>query len=75
MTTENTCVIDNLIGIYGEDLKLDRNGLIKLNKEFHGVMDEEQFEGDDEIVLIKRQRKETQYDLYKLEKLVYKQNF
>ena len=68
LTTENTCVIDNLIGIYGEELKLDRDGLIKLNKEFHGVMDEEQFKGDDEIVLIKRQRKETQDALYKLEK-------
>ena len=37
LTTENTCVIDNLIGIYGKELKLDRDGLIKLNKEFHGI--------------------------------------
>ena len=67
MTTENTCVIDNLIGIYGEDLKLDRDGLIKLNKEFHGVVENnDDFDGYDEIVLTKRQRKETQYDLYNL---------
>ena len=50
LTTENTCVIDNLIGIYGEELKLDRDGLIKLNKEFHGVMDDKEgFNEDNEF--------------------------
>jgi hypothetical protein len=39
LSTENTCVIDNIIGIYGDELKLDRDRLIKLNKEFHGVED------------------------------------
>ncbi len=32
LTTENTYVIDNLIGVYGKELKLNRDGLIKLNK-------------------------------------------
>ena len=40
LSTENTCVIDNIIGIYGEELKLNRDWLIKLNKDFHNVADE-----------------------------------
>jgi hypothetical protein len=41
LTTENICVIDNLVGVYGDDLKIDRNDIIKLNKEFHGFEDED----------------------------------
>jgi hypothetical protein len=41
LTTENTCVIDNLVGLYGKDLKLNKKKIIKLNKEFHGVEDVE----------------------------------
>ncbi len=41
VTTENTCVIDNLVGVYGDDLKIDRDDIIKLNKEFHGFEDED----------------------------------
>jgi hypothetical protein len=40
LSTENTCVIDNLIGVYGKELKLNKDKLIKLNKKFHGVEDE-----------------------------------
>ena len=32
LSTENTCVIDNLIGVYGKELKLNKDKLIKLNK-------------------------------------------
>jgi hypothetical protein len=38
---ENTCVIDNLVGVYGDDLNIDRNDIIKLNKEFYGFEDVE----------------------------------
>ncbi len=41
LTTENTCVIDNLVDLYGKDLKLNKKKNIKLNKEFHGVEDVE----------------------------------
>ena len=41
LITENTCVIDNLVGLYGKELKLNRDKIIKLNKEFHGFVDEE----------------------------------
>ena len=41
LTTKNTCVIDNLVGLYEKDLKLNKDKIIKLNKEFHGFVDEE----------------------------------
>ena len=41
LTTENTCVIDNLVGLYGKELNLNKDKIIKLNKEFHGFVDEE----------------------------------
>ena len=41
LLNENTCVIDNLVGLYGQELKLNRDKIIKLNKEFHGFVDEE----------------------------------
>ena len=37
----NTCVIDNLVGLYGDELHIDRDDIIKLNKEFHGYVDED----------------------------------
>ena len=40
LSTENTCVVDNLIGVYGKELKLNKDKLIKLNKKVHGVDDE-----------------------------------
>ena len=40
LTTENTCVIDNLVGVYGKELKLNKDNIIKLNKEFHGFVDD-----------------------------------
>ncbi len=40
LSTENTCVIDNLVGVYGKELKLNKDKTIKLNKEFHGIVDE-----------------------------------
>ena len=40
-TNENTCAIDNLVGVHGDDSKIDRTDIIKLNKEFHGVGDVE----------------------------------
>ena len=40
LTTENTCVIDNLVGVYGKELKLNKDKIIKLNKEFHGIVDD-----------------------------------
>ena len=39
---ENTCVIDNLLGLYGKELKLNKNKLIALNKKFHGYEDVEE---------------------------------
>ena len=41
LTTENTCVIDNIVGMYGKELKLNRDKLIKLNKDFHGVVEDQ----------------------------------
>ncbi len=40
LTTENTCVIDNLVGVYGK-LKLNKDNIIKLRREFHGIVEEE----------------------------------
>ena len=40
LKTENTCVIDNLVGVYGKELKLNKDDIIKLNKEFYGVVDD-----------------------------------
>jgi hypothetical protein len=40
LTTENTCVNDNLVGVYGKELKLNKDKIIKLNKEFHGIVDD-----------------------------------
>ena len=40
LTKDNTCVIDNLVGLYGTELKLNKDKIIKLNKEFHGFVDE-----------------------------------
>jgi hypothetical protein len=37
----SSCVIDNLVGLYGKELKLNKDKIIKLNKEFHGFVDEE----------------------------------
>ncbi len=39
---ENTCVIDNLLGLYGKELKLSKKKLIALNKQFHGYADVEE---------------------------------
>ena len=39
LLNENTCVIDNLVGLYGKELKLNRDKIINLNKEFHGIVD------------------------------------
>ena len=39
---ENTCVIDNLLGLYGKELKMNKNKLIALNKKFHGYQDVEE---------------------------------
>ena len=44
LTTENTCVIDNLVGVYGKELKLNKDKIIKLNKEFHGIVDDNELE-------------------------------
>ena len=41
LLNENTCDIDNLVGLYGKELKLDRDSIIKLNKEFHGFVEED----------------------------------
>ena len=38
---ENTCVIDNLVGLYGKELHIDKDDIIKLNKDFHGYVDED----------------------------------
>ena len=46
LTTDNTCVIDNLVGLYGKELKLNRDNIITLNKKFHGFEDVEE---DDNI--------------------------
>ena len=40
LTTDNTCVIDNLVGVYGKELKLNKDNIIKLNKEFYGIVDD-----------------------------------
>jgi hypothetical protein len=40
LTTENTCVIDNLLGVYGKELKLNKGKIIILNKEFYGIVDD-----------------------------------
>ncbi len=37
LSDKNTCVIDNLIGVYGKELKLNRKKLIKLNQKFQGM--------------------------------------
>jgi len=42
LSNENTCVIDNLIGVYGKELKLNKDKLIALNKKFHGYEDVEE---------------------------------
>ena len=42
LTTDNTCVIDNLVGLYGKELKLNRDNIITLNKKFHGFEDVEE---------------------------------
>ena len=39
LLNENTCVIDNLVGLYGETLNINKDKLINLNKEFHGFVD------------------------------------
>ena len=55
LTTENTCVIDNLVGVYGKELKLNKDKIIKLNKEFHGIVDDnepEYIEDDFEDMII-----------------------
>jgi hypothetical protein len=39
---EKTCVIDNLLGLYGKDLNLNKDKLITLNKSFHGFKDVEE---------------------------------
>ena len=41
LSTENTCVIDNLVGLYEKELKIDREKLIQINKKFHGVVETE----------------------------------
>ncbi len=38
---DNTLVIDNLVGLYGKELKLNKDKMIKLNKEFRGFVDED----------------------------------
>ena len=39
LLNENTCVIDNLVGLYGETLNINKDKPINLNKEFHGFVD------------------------------------
>ena len=40
LTNENTCVIDNLVGLYGKELKLNKDDVIKINKTFHNVVED-----------------------------------
>jgi len=40
LTNENTCVIDNLYGLYGKELKLNKDKIIQLNKKFHGFQED-----------------------------------
>ena len=58
------CVV--LVGLYGKELKLNRNKTIKLNKEFHGFVDEDDepefIESDlGDLILIK-----VYYDLFQI---------
>ena len=50
LTTENTCVIDNLVGVYGKELKLDKEKIIKLNKEFHGFVVDKNEDNESEYI-------------------------
>jgi hypothetical protein len=40
LSSVNTCVIDNLVGLYGKELKMNRDKLIKLNKEYQRVKEQ-----------------------------------
>ncbi len=52
MTYKSTCVIDHLVGLYSKELKLNRDKIVELNKEFHknkechGIEDVEDNEPD-----------------------------
>ena len=65
LSDENTCVIDNLIGLYGKELKMNREKLIELNKEFHGKVDKppssEKQEAEDKLKKYKKMYDETQH--------------
>jgi hypothetical protein len=37
--SEGTCVIDNFIGMYGEELKLTRDGFLKLHENYYDSID------------------------------------
>jgi hypothetical protein len=45
LTTENKCFIDNLARVtnrvYCKELKLNKDKIIKLNKEVHGIVEED----------------------------------
>ncbi len=36
LSNDNTCVIDNLVGVYGKELKLNKEKLIALDKKIRG---------------------------------------
>jgi hypothetical protein len=38
LLNENTCVIDNLVGLYVKEIKLNKDKMIYSNKEIHGFV-------------------------------------
>ena len=42
-----TCVIDNFIGMYGDELKLTRDDFIQLHKDYYGTFEVADHEGND----------------------------
>jgi hypothetical protein len=39
LTNKNTCVIDNLVGLYGKELNFNKDDIIQINKTFYNVVD------------------------------------
>ena len=68
LSNENTCVIDNLIGLYGKELKMNRDKLIKLNKEYHGKPDKpvnnEKLEAEEKLKIYMKEYDELEKDTY-----------
>ena len=68
LSTENTCVIDNLVGLYGKELKMNRDKLIKLNKEYHGKPDKpvnnEKLEAEEKLKIYMKEYDELEKDTY-----------